>query len=239
MSLDHPGTTPPRRAGLTLGPLVGVADSGGPAPAMLDAAAFDHDGERMPATPDRLGHGSAVAEVIRRACPAARIRHAQVFSARPVTSALRVAAAVDWLVAGEAQIIVLALGLGADRAPLREACARAIAAGVALVAASPSTGAPCLPADYPGVIGAAGDARCGWEDISALRPGVFGAWCGSPERGGRGMGGASLGAARIAGHLAAAAFRLGHPPGPQEARALLTAAARFDGPERLPREAAE
>ncbi|WP_156114407.1 hypothetical protein [Paracoccus sanguinis] len=40
--------------------------------------------------------------------------------------------------------------------------------------------------------------------------GRIGAWCASPEQGGRGMGGASLGAARVAGHLAAH-WRTSHP----------------------------
>ncbi|WP_287187323.1 hypothetical protein [Rhodovulum sp.] len=58
---------------------------------------FLPDGTWVAARPDRLGHGTAVAEVIRRALPDARIVHAQVFQDRPVTTAIQVASALDWL----------------------------------------------------------------------------------------------------------------------------------------------
>lgn len=203
-------------------PVVGIVDSGGLAVQMADARAFLPDGESA-ATPDRLGHGTAVAAVLRRATPAARLLHAQVFADRPVTSADQVARAVAWL-APQCDVIVLSLGLAADRAVLRRACADAVAAGVRLVAASPARGAACWPAAYPGVVAATGDARCGWDELSLLPGGVIGAWCASPERGGAGMGGASIAAARVAGHLA------GCPEG--DPQAWLAARASHIGAER-------
>ena len=184
-----------------IGPRIGIVDSGGPAVQMSGARAFLAEGEG-PARPDRLGHGTAVALMIRRAAPQAAILHAQVFDDRPVTSAERVACAIRWL-SPRCDLILLSLGLAADRAVLREACAGARAEGAVLVASSPARGAMCWPAAYPGVIAATGDARCGWNELSLLPQCIVGAWCASPERGGRGMGGASLGAARVAGHLAA------------------------------------
>ncbi|MBN8185914.1 S8/S53 family peptidase [Salipiger thiooxidans] len=183
---------------------VGIIDSGA-APGLPGAArAFDADGAGHNALPDRLGHGTAVARTILRACPSARLVHAQVFDARPVTSALRVAAALDWLVArGDVGLVCLSLGLSADRTVLAEAVARAQAAGLVLVAAHPARGPAPWPAAYPGVIAGTGDARCDWEALSRLGPQLFGAWCNSPEHGGTGMGGASLGTARLAGHVAA------------------------------------
>ena len=211
-----------------IGPLVGIVDSGGPAGQMDGARAF-HAGHDGPATPDRLGHGSAVAAVLRRAAPGAALRHAQVFTDTPVTSADRVARAVLWL-AEEADIILLSLGLATDREVLRAACETALAAGRCLVAASPARGGPCYPAAWPGVIAATGDARCDWDGLSLL-PGpagpVIGAWCASPERGGAGMGGASLAAARVAGHLAA-----GFPESRSDPAAWLAARCRITGPER-------
>lgn len=204
-------------------PRVGIVDSGGPAGDLAGARAFLAAGEAE-ALPDRLGHGMAVAALVRAAAPDAALRHAQVFADRPVTSADRVARAIRWLTP-DSDIILLSLGLAADREVLRAACAEAVAAGRWLVAAHPARGAPCWPAAYPGVIAASGDARCGWDDLSALPGGVIGAWCGSPERGGTGMGGASLAAARVAGHLAAAF------PVP-DAQAWLTARAVHRGPER-------
>ncbi|WP_299841216.1 S8/S53 family peptidase [uncultured Paracoccus sp.] len=182
-------------------PLIGIVDSGGPAGQMQDARAFHAEGDGL-ARPDRLGHGSAVAAMVLRAAPGVRLRHAQVFDDRPVTSADRVARAVDWL-SKDCDLILLSLGLAADRAVLCTACAQAVHTRCILVAASPARGAPCWPAAYPGVIAATGDARCGWHDLSLLPGNIIGAWCASPEQGGTGMGGASLAAARVAGHLAA------------------------------------
>lgn len=185
----------------------------------------------VPAGPDRLGHGSAVAEVIASACPQARLIHAQVFTDRPVTSALRVAAALDWLQGQGADLVCLSLGLAADRAVLAGAVARAQAAGVLLVAAHPARGAPCWPAAYPGVIAATGDARCAPGEISQLGARLFGAFCNSPERGGQGMGGASLGAAALAGHVAGLICAGGARDLPG-VLAALSAGARHRGAER-------
>lgn len=218
---------------------VGVIDSGGPAddpPELREAArGFAPDGSAVPSLPDRLGHGTAVAAMIRRACPGAAVLHAQVFDERPLTSPLRVSAALRWLaslpVDERPALICLSLGLRADRSILRAACDVLAAERIAMVAAHPARGAPCYPAAYPGVIAATGDARCGWDDISQLGPQLFGAWCNSPEHGARGMGGASLGAARIAGHLAAIMAQGGPLDGPA-ALAALAARARHRGPER-------
>lgn len=190
---------------------VGVIDSGGPTgdPAQNIGLGrrFCAHGDPLPALPDQLGHGTAVASVIRRACPEAQILHAQIFEDRPVTSPAQVAAALDWLAALPTEmqpaLICMSLGLAQDRSVLREACAALIAKGIPLVSSHPAQGAPCYPAAYPGVIAATGDARCDWDQLSLPRAGVLGAWNNSPERGGRGMGGSSIAAARVAGHLAA------------------------------------
>ncbi len=208
----------------------GILDSGGPDGA--EAMGFDADGLCCPALPDRLGHGSAVAGTIARACPGTRLIHAQVFGDRPVTSPLRVAAALDWLRAeAGADLVCLSLGLSADRAVLAAAVARAREAGLVLVAAHPARGPGCWPARYRGVIAATGDARCGPGEISRLGRELFGAFCNSPEHGGRGMGGASLGAAAVAGHVAR--LLTDGTPGTAEAIcAELAAAACHQGPER-------
>lgn len=212
---------------------VGIVDSGGPAAEMADAAAFGSGGGRRSPVPDRLGHGSAVARVILRACPEAAIRHAQVFDARPVTSARRVAAAVDWLAgAGDVDLICLSLGLAANRPELAGAVAQARGAGVHLVAAHPARGPAPYPAAYDGVVAATGDARCGWDQLSALGPRLFGAWCNSPERGGQGMGGASLGTARVAGHVAAMLLAAGRSLHHDALLARLSGCAVFRGRER-------
>lgn len=189
---------------------VGVIDSGGPADdppgERAMARAFLADGAVHPAEPDRLGHGTAVAAIIRRAAPGAAILHAQVFGDRPLTSAAgrRGAALVRRDGARSAPRGDLPQPWPCRRPRAAGARLRgAVGCGRVLVAAHPARGPACYPAAYPGVIAATGDARCGWDDISQLGPALFGAWCNSPEHGAPGMGGASLGAARIAGHLAA------------------------------------
>lgn len=219
---------------------VGIIDSGpaadAPAEEQAAARAFLPDGTMITARSDRLGHGRAVADVVRRACPEARLLHAQVFDDRPVTSALRVAAALRWL-AGlpEGQrpaLICLSLGLAADRAPLRAACEAVLAQGVLLVAAHPAQGAACYPAAYPGVLAATGDARCAWDQVSRLGPLRFGAWCNAPEHGAVGMGGASIGCARLAGHLAHLMASGVVVTDADAAAAALSARLAFEGPER-------
>lgn len=185
---------------------VGVIDSGGPSADIGGSLAFRPDGVVEVCTPDRLGHGTVVANVIRESCPEALITHAQVFGERPVTTALQVALALEWLVslggAERVHIVCMSLGLAADRAPLREAITLALEQNVLVVAASPATGGVCYPAAYDGVIAGTGDARCKWKELSSLGPRLFGAWSNSPEHAGKGMAGSSLGAARLAGHLA-------------------------------------
>ncbi len=229
---DGSGSAPPN------GSVLGIVDSGGPSAASGDARRFRlaEGGAviREPAGPDRLGHGSRVETVIRRARPGATLRHAQVFGDRPVTTPAQVAAAVRWLTEGGARVICLSLGLTADRAGLRDACREAIATGVVLVAATPARGARCYPAAYPGVIAGTGDARCGFDEISALggdAPAAFGAWCASPEQGGGRAGGASIGCARLAAHVHAI---LRDRPGASVAEvvAILEATAAYRGRER-------
>lgn len=211
---------------------IGIVDSGPAALAGADALSFDADGAPRPASPDRTGHGAAVSAVLGRALPGAALRHAQVFDDRPVTSALRVAAALDWLRrSGSVDVVCLSLGLATDRRVLREAVAAAQEAGLILVAAHPARGISPYPAAYSGVIAATGDARCGWDDVSCLRPGLFGAWCNSPEQGSGGMGGASLGTARLAGHVAAL-LQEGHPADAGALCRTLAARAIVTGPER-------
>ncbi|WP_323766905.1 S8 family serine peptidase [Marinovum sp.] len=211
---------------------VGIIDSGPATIAHADARAFGPDGEPRQASPDRLGHGTVVAQTISRGAPGARLRHAQVFDDRPVTSALRVAAALDWFrSSGDVDLVCFSLGLAKDRAILGTAVEAAREAGLILVSAHPAQGQCPYPAAYPGVIAATGDARCGWTDISVPRPDVYGAWCNSPERGRRGMGGASLGTARITGHIAAL-FLAGHPREHDAICATLAERAILSGPER-------
>jgi len=121
-----------------------------------------------PMMPDTFGHGTAVCDVILHYTPKLALYNAQVFDGRGVTTAASVAAAIDWLVQEKVPVINLSLGLREDREILKIACAKAAAAGIILIAASPAQGAATYPSAYPGVIRATGDARCAVGEISFL-----------------------------------------------------------------------
>jgi hypothetical protein len=175
------------------------------------------------------GHGARMARILAGAAVLPELLVAQVFEGTTPATAADVAAGIDWSLQQGARLLLLALGLAADRRPLAQAVQRAVATGAIIVAASPARGAVPFPAGYPGVIRASGDARCGPDEISALGTAQadFGGCPVSP--GGGATGGASAGAAHVA------RFILGHcPPGATvaEACAVLRAQAAFHGPER-------
>jgi len=218
---------------------IGVLDSGVRADAGLKVAAarrffLTDDGVSAgPPADDAVGHGTEVSRLVLEAAPEAALLHAQVFDASFRTAPVLAAAGLDWLVGEGASIVNMSFGLSADRAVLREACARALGAGAILVAAAPAQGPPSFPAAYKGVIAVTGDARCAKGEVSDLA-GVqadFGTWCASPERGGGPMAGASAAAASFSG--LAAAFLIGHPEADRDAlREHFRALAVAVGPER-------
>lgn len=187
---------------------VGVIDSGiGAAPRNIFAAcAFARsapgDIVRLAPHADALGHGSEVAALIALGNAQAEFADAQVFAAAQAIDAGLLAAAIDWCVEHAVRVVNLSLGLRADRPLLRAACARASAAGLTLVAATPARGGDTFPAAYPHVIAVSGDARCadgGWSWLGeGLRAGA------SPRRLSPAPGGgASYAAARLTGVIAA------------------------------------
>lgn len=216
---------------------VGMVDSGHAlhqTASVTAAAAFvmtDGLPVRNAACPDRLGHGSALLDVIATLAPEARFVVAQVFGARLACTAAQVARAIDWLVAEGADVINLSLGLQHDRPVLAEACARAVAAGVILCAASPARGAPVYPAAYPGVLRMTGDVRCGRDELSHLATAQadFGAHVRALD--GAAVAGASVGCAHLSGHVARY-LATGGERGAGAVRAWLDAQARYHGPER-------
>lgn len=216
---------------------VGIVDSGYRADQSTRvhaAAAFVLDDDmqvhRRDAIADRLGHGSAVLERIAFNAPEARFCVAQVFRERATTTPLQIAEAIRWLVGQGVRIINLSLGVRADRAALREACAFAVDAGVVVCAASPAQGDPVFPSSYPGVVRVTGDARCdaaqwSWLDSAQAE---FGA---QVRSNGATQAGASIATAALSGH--AAAWLMRHRDADRDALlAWLRAHAAFIGVER-------
>lgn len=182
---------------------VGLIDSCGIHPKAAAAAAFASSGacvEQLQPAPDPTGHGSRIAALLADDGAPIELLLGQVFLSAMPASAASVAAALDWAVACGARLVHLSLGLAADRSVLRAAVARAVDAGVLVVASMPARGAPVYPAAYPSVIQGTGDARCAPGEISVLGPRLFGG-CARPAGGARG--GASTGAASVSKALLA------------------------------------
>lgn len=216
---------------------VGIVDSGyraGQSVHVHSAAAFVLDDDmrvhRRDAVADQLGHGSAVLERIAFSAPDARFCVAQVFRERAATTPLQIAEAMRWLVGQGVRVINLSLGVRADRAALREACAFAVDAGVVVCAASPAQGDPVFPSSYPGVVRVTGDARCdasqwSWLDSAQAEFGALVRSVGCTQAG------ASMATAALSGH--AAAWLLRHPDADRDALlAWLRSHAAFIGVER-------
>ena len=212
---------------------VGILDSGIGGDAAARVVAHTSFPAIEDAARDRLGHGSAIANIILERVPHCELLDARVFRAALRCSANAAAEGIDWLVGAGAQLINLSLGLRADRPALRAACARAIEARVLLVAAVPARGAAVYPGAYPGVLRATGDARCAPDEISHLATAQadFGGCVRDAEPG---SAGASIGCAHVAAALAAI---LAAQPGIDAAAAVaaLARAARYVGPERRSR----
>ncbi len=215
---------------------IGVVDSGCSVQQQLaESAAFVLDEGQLwmaEAEPDQLGHGTRTIEVIQALVPEAEVFSAQVFQARLTTTAVQVAAAIDWLVEQGVQVINLSLGLRQDRPALREACEQALKAGVLICASSPARGEPVYPAHYPGVFRMTGDARCQREEISYLETEFadFGA-CVLPLDNTRGLSGASLGCAHLSAHLLRY-LQQAQNPSLSAARQWLIEQSQYQGPER-------
>jgi hypothetical protein len=212
---------------------VGIADSGidGAARGRVVAAVdVSPSGEiEVPSLPrDLCGHGSTIAALI--ASPTIELLDARIFDRALRTSAVRAAASIDWLVEQHARIINLSIGLREDRVVLREACARAVAGGVLVVASAPARGAPVFPASYPGIVRATGDARCKPGEISWL-DGPTADFGGCVRAGDDATRGASVGCANVT--AAIAAWLAKNPDAADEdAVEALRRSAKYHGPER-------
>ncbi len=193
----------------------------------------DLDGQILAgdARPDGAGHGTTITRIIASAARPVELLIGQVLDRHGRCTAAAVAAAVEWALSGEAQLLHLSLGLRADRVVLAESIAHAVRSGVLVVCAAPARGAPVFPAAYPGVLRATGDARCSRDEIAALdtRTADFGACVAAGLQGSAAARGASIGAAHVS-RLIISHVEAGSSPA--TVRAALAARAAFRGPER-------
>lgn len=191
--------------------LVGLLDSGVgaavlPRVAAANAFVLDTLGKVItrPAQEDLTGHGSTLAQIILNGAPAPQLVSAQVFTQQRPAAPAVVAAGLDWLVSQRVRVVNMSFGVRHDRPVLRDACERALQAGVVLVAASPARGDPVFPSAYSGVLRVTGDARCGPTDLSHLATAQadFGACPRSVEDSDMRVGGASFAVAHVTAAVA-------------------------------------
>jgi subtilisin family serine protease len=111
---------------------------------------------------DYIGHGTAVAGVIREKAPEAQLYAVKVFDRALTTKIEAIIKAIDWCAENEMDVINLSLGTinPAHRVSIEQAVARAAEKGTVLVAALEMSGQSSLPGCLPSVIGVAADWQC-------------------------------------------------------------------------------
>jgi len=146
---------------------IGVIDSGVHAAhphvnGVAGGVAITRDGREEADYIDRLGHGTAVAAVIREKAPEAGIFAVKIFYDSLATYIEPLVGALDWCVRNGMEMINLSLGTSnpAHEAALRAAVERVRAAGIVLVAAYEDGGVRWLPGVLPGVLPVALDWDC-------------------------------------------------------------------------------
>lgn len=112
---------------------------------------------------DFIGHGTAVAGIIRRKAPDVELYCVKVFDRILSTRPVILAEAIRWAADHEMNVVNLSLGTTKKHhAPiLREACDYAQTKGVITVAARDWQDRETYPADFPNVLSVAADERCG------------------------------------------------------------------------------
>ncbi len=114
---------------------------------------------------DQLGHGTALAGILRAKAPQAELYAVKIFADRLGGPIAVLEAGLRWTI--EQHIQIINLSLGTNKPEHRERLAtlvdQACTEGLILVASSPPGLTEMFPAALPGVIGVAGDDQCGWE----------------------------------------------------------------------------
>jgi len=124
--------------------------------------AIARDGREDPDYTDRIGHGTAVAAVIREKAPEAELFAVKVFHEALACHIDSLVRGIDWCVENRMHLINLSLGTQnlAHEAVLRAAVDRVVAAGIRLVAAYEDAGVRWLPGSLPGVVPVVLDWDC-------------------------------------------------------------------------------
>lgn len=111
---------------------------------------------------DELGHGTAVAGVIRRWAPGCELYSVRVFERALFAYPSALIEGIEWSLAAGIRVINLSLGTSneAHIPALLAVCQRALEAGAALIAAAETRNPGSYPAAFPIVIGVAAQEDC-------------------------------------------------------------------------------
>ncbi len=133
---------------------------------------------------DEIGHGTAIAGIIRERAPRARIHALKIFQKELNAPVAALTAALEWALSEKIGVIHLSLGTEReeDRESLEGLCRRAWEANAVVVASARSPDDIVFPASFETVIGVYWNRECD-EDSVVWHPGApveFGA-CGWPR----------------------------------------------------------
>lgn len=120
---------------------------------------------------DRLGHGTAVAAVIKEKAPDAALFIARVFDGALATSVARLVHAIEWAADSGMQLVNLSLGTSnpVHEPVLRSAVDYAVTRGTTIVSAFDDGGVAWLPGSLPGVVAVQVDWGCPRERCRVVR----------------------------------------------------------------------
>lgn len=115
---------------------------------------IDDRGGRHDDYVDRLGHGTAVASVIREKAPAAAIHAVKIFDRALTATGAALVAACEWAIEQRMDLVNLSLGTAnqAHAGMLGDVVARLVANGTAVIAAAPEGDTRWLPGALPSVL---------------------------------------------------------------------------------------
>jgi len=164
---------------------------------------------------DPVGHGTAVAALVREALPGAELLAVRVFDAAGATYPSLVARAILRAAAAGCEAVNLSLSVepGPGAELVAAACEAALEAGCLLVASDAAATPRALPAALPGVVCAVADDRLASGDVRRVGPSRFAApgrprdLRGLPRE--ANLWGASFACARVTAHLCRARGRRG------------------------------
>lgn len=147
-----------------VGPIAGGAAFGvGPRGKVLQSSDFR----------DTLGHGTALAGILKFKAPEAELFAVKIFTDRLVTSIEVLEAALRWAIEQKMHVVNLSLGTAnpEHRARMAGIAARAKRARTLIAASSPPEMTDMLPAALDGIFGVAASDECSWRDYRYITEG--------------------------------------------------------------------